>query len=149
MPSIGRVKKYRSHAYYHIYNRGANKAPVFFEAADYKFFLSLIRRELKRRKIFIKAYCLLPNHFHLLVFQQHEREITKLMRSIGICYSAFLRRKYDHSGQVFQGVYKAVLKTSEQKIRSTESYILSNPLNAGYEFWPYVGRNIYRLALAR
>lgn len=116
--------------YYHIYNRGANKNEIFLESGDIYYFLdnliifnrhervqaSVDKHARKREKqksgkfeklVEIVAYALLPNHFHLILKEITPNGISKFMQKIGTSYTMFFNEKYDASGVVFQGTFKA------------------------------------------
>ena len=151
MPSKNTLKIYVEKSYYHIYNRGVNKERIFLDEQDYKTFLSYLKFYLsfpdlrgvssqvkvapsKRLKNYadqvkLIAYCLLPNHFHLLIWQNEFDRINFFMRSLATKYSRYFNRKYDRLGPVFQSVYKAVLVESEDQLLYLSKYIHRNPLN--------------------
>ena len=170
MPSKNTLKIYVEKSYYHIYNRGVNKERIFLDEQDYKTFLSYLKFYLsfpdlrgvssqvkvapsKRLKNYadqvkLIAYCLLPNHFHLLIWQNEFDRINFFMRSLATKYSRYFNRKYDRLGPVFQSVYKAVLVESEDQLLYLSKYIHRNPLNllptrsllaglAGYKYSSY------------
>src|SRR3989344_4087760 len=121
--------------YYHIYNRGIDKRVIFKSKKDYErsimllyiantkeFFrlddfsnknnqrfnqiLALNRNE---KLISIGVWCLMPNHFHLLIKQEADGGITKFMRKIGVGYSMFFNIKYQRTGALFGGLFKSKL----------------------------------------
>lgn len=167
MPSKNTIKTYVEKSYYHIYNRGINKERIFLDAQDYKTFLSYLKlylspvslqgdssqvkaapsKQLKNYtdQIKLNAYCLLSNHFHLLVWQDDFDRINFFMRSLATKFSRYFNRKYDRLGPVFQSVYKAVLVESEDQLLYLSKYIHRNPLDvlparrllAGYKYSSY------------
>ncbi len=159
MPSKNVVKSYSPQSCYHLYNRGVAKANIFLDAQDYKTFLSYLKFYLtpviinqpvspsKLLKNFFKelsllCYCLMPNHFHLLVFQENTATITSFMRSLMTKYSRYFNTKYYRVGPIFQGKLKAVLVTSEEQFIYLSKYIHRNPLPArsdlaGYKYSSY------------
>jgi len=143
MPAVNAQKIYRANSYYHIYNRGAHKAPIFFNDEDYCYFGLILQKMAQKYPVYIRAFSVLPNHYHLLLFQQNPETIVAFMKSVALFYARYLRERYGHSGCVFQGVYKAALKRGEKQIREAEAYVLNNPAEAGLENWPYVGKNIF------
>lgn len=70
MPRRNVLKPYLAGGYYHVYNRGDERQPIFIDAQDYLYFTSLLRQGVSLRSVDLVAYCLMPNHFHLLVTQQ-------------------------------------------------------------------------------
>ena len=153
MPGRNTVKDYAAEHYYHIYNRGANKNVIFHEASDYKLFLYLLKRHLGIKPLLDKqqrpyrhlkdsvdlvSYCLMPNHFHLLVYNKEQNGIELLMRSVTTTYSMYYNKKYQHSGHVFQGIYKATLIESDTYLQHISRYIHRNPKNyMEYEYSSY------------
>lgn len=75
----------------------------------------------------LEAYCLMPNHFHLLVKQGGEHDIKRFMQSVITRYSMYFNRKYDRVGKLFQGHYKAVLVTDDNYLLHLSRYIHTNP----------------------
>lgn len=73
------------------------------------------------------AYCLMPNHFHLLVKQEGEQDIKRFMQSVITRYSMYFNKKYDRVGKLFQGHYKAVLITDDNYLLHLSRYIHTNP----------------------
>lgn len=144
MPAKNALKPYITDAYYHIYNRGVNKRLIFKEDRDYKIFLSylsfyLTLQGLSRKypskpvnnfaeQLDLIAYCLMPNHFHLLVHQQHKDTINHFMRSLMRKYVQCFNTHYHRIGPLFQGRYKAVLIESEDQLLYTSKYIHLNPI---------------------
>src|SRR3989344_2914621 len=80
------------------------------------------------------AFCLMPNHFHFLVNQKEPEIIDKFMNSLGTRYSMYFNRKYKRVGPLFQGLYKAVLITSEEQLIYVTRYIHRNPASKGRAF---------------
>ena len=130
VPAKNSIKLYLADSYYHIYNRGVEKRKIFQDDEDYKVFLSYLKiyleppkkqektefkinnavfRGVKRplnnfnSQIELIAYCLMPNHFHLLVYQKTEKAMEFFMRSLGTKYSQYFNKKYDRVGYLFQG----------------------------------------------
>ena len=153
MPSRNSTKIYAEEQFYHIYNRGAHKQPIFNDDQDFTVFLSLLKRILGkdqqsdkfgrhylhlRSEVSIVTYCLMPNHFHLLCFNKSQMGIEKLLRSITTSYSMYYNRKYNHSGHVFEGIYKASLIESDQYLQHITRYIHRNPKHyAEYNYSSY------------
>lgn len=143
MPSLNVVKEYREDSYYHLYNRGVNKENIFNDDQDYKVFLSYLKEYVSQvvessspskiknnfaNDISINAYCLMPNHFHLLVHQKNSNAINYFMRSINTRYVRYFNTKYQRIGPLYQGTYKAVLVSSDEQLLYLTKYIHRNPL---------------------
>ena len=119
--------------YYHVFNRGVDKRKIFKSKDDlYYFFKRLIdlnhvvigtKFNSKRfrksgevvidtenaKMVSIVAYCLLPNHFHLVLKQESEDGISKFMQKLSTSYTMYFNKKYNRSGSLFQGKFKANL----------------------------------------
>ncbi|NQV37430.1 MAG: transposase [Candidatus Marinimicrobia bacterium] len=72
--------------YYHVYNRSIDKVLLFEDSADYKHFLSLIKKYSQLYSISINAYCLIPNHYHFLLYQKFDIPISKFLQSVNNAY---------------------------------------------------------------
>lgn len=142
MPIRNTIKHYDAPAYYHVYNRGAGEGDVFLDDQDRHKFLSLIARHLDPANLDRKtdgseydtydielvAYCLMSNHFHLLVFQENEPvATTQLMRSVATAYTMYFNRKYKRHGHLFQSVFKASHIRNEAYLAHITRYIHMNP----------------------
>ncbi len=142
MPSKNTVRYYDAPAFYHVYNRGAHKQPIFGDDKDREKFLSLLGRHLDagdamrdangneyaKYTVDVVAYCLMSNHFHLLLYQGDDIEaISKLMKSVTIAYTMYFNRKYKHQGTIFQGVFRASHIDDESYLLHMSRYIHMNP----------------------
>lgn len=157
MPRKNSLKTYIKDGYYHIYNRGVEKRNIFQDNLDRITFLNYLKcsllpppdpQDIKvtftlqglpfkgiprmpknyNGKIDLIAYCLMPNHFHLLVKQKQERVINSFMTSVMTRYSMYFNKKYDRVGGLFQGPYKAVLISDDNYLLHLSRYIHLNPL---------------------
>ena len=79
-------------------------------------------------EIDLLAYCLMPNHFHLLVYQEKINSMNHFLRSVATKYAMFFNRKYDRTGHLFEGIYKAVLVETEEQLIYLSKYIHRNPV---------------------
>jgi putative transposase len=165
MPSKYYNRNFRSQYFYHVFNRGAYKNKIFLDNEDYEIFTSIMEYYLKfprtrnfayKKKInefqvpnleeeitvHLVAYCLMPNHFHLLLKQlpgiNKKTNISNLMRRLMITYSMYFQNKYKHEGAVFQGKYKNVVVDLDEQLVYLSKYIHLNPRNPGqYQFSSY------------
>lgn len=156
MPAKNLVRIDAENSYHHIYNRGVEKRVIFEDEQDYKVFLKYLKEYLSSPpelkdvvetftlergsfqgvphqpknyfgKVELLAYCLMPNHFHLLLHQITKGSIEKLMRSLQIRYSTYFNKKYKRVGSLFQGPYKSVLVDNENYLLHLSRYIHLNP----------------------
>ncbi len=99
-----------------------------------------IREERKRIMLVeILAFCLMPNHLHLLVRQVQDGGISKFMRKIGAGYGIYYNNKYKRSGHIFQGRYKAVHIKNDQQLMTVFVYIHTNPVSIIVPNWKEKG----------
>lgn len=146
-------------AYYHVYNRGVDKRPIFLDGTDKAKFLSLLRRHLdptdrsfradgvlyEKYDIELVAYCLMGNHFHLLLFQEHDPQaITKLLRSVSTAYTMYFNARHKRQGHLFQGVFKASRINSEAYLQHIGRYIHLNPRTYRTYRWSSLGAYLGR-----
>lgn len=152
MPSKNSQKLYLENGYYHIYNRGAGKSEIFLEDQDYRVFTHFLKKylapELKHSlasEVKLLAYCLMPNHFHFFVHQISKDEMVKLMRSLCTSYSMYFNKRYERSGTLFQGVYKAAIVETEPDFLHLSRYIHlnSHDLKGDWRKYPYSSYKAY------
>ncbi|MCP4423654.1 MAG: transposase [Chloroflexi bacterium] len=127
--------------YYHIYNRGARRLSIFREEENYLFVLGRLKQYLLEFNLSVIAYVLMPNHYHFLVRQLGEYGAGLLPQRIFNSYSKAYNKRYDHSGTLFEGRYKAKRVNSDPYLRHLCRYIHANPVKDGLvehiEEWPY------------
>lgn len=147
--------------YYHIYSRGVEKRKVFMNTKDYDRFVALLyimnqdvpftmgnflRDKEKRLKdifkekkgknlVSILCYCLMPNHFHLVLYEHTEGGITKFMGKLLTAYSMYFNTKYERSGPLFTHPFRSEHISSESQYMYIFSYVHLNPLSITYKNW--------------
>ena len=144
MPAKNTVKIYTENTFYHVYNRGVEGRDIFIDDQDYKIFLGYVKRYLTRiphnevaprwrsdvvDKLQLVAYCLMPNHFHLLVKQKTTDGMSIFVKTLMNSYVRYFNKKYKRIGGLFQGVFKAVQITEEPYLLHVTRYIHLNPLD--------------------
>ncbi len=145
--------------YYHIFNRGVNKQPIFNGIIDFKRAVNLLRfysfkdypirfskflllSSDQRKEIWTRlsnsqkysdiiSYCFMPNHFHLLLKQNIDKGISKFMANFQNSYTKYFNLKNDRVGHLFQGQFKAVKIDSEEQLLHVSRYIHLNPFSSG------------------
>jgi putative transposase len=119
--------------FYHLYNRGVSRRQIFHCDADYRFLMQKISKYAELHAINIMAYCLMPNHFHLLLDAiNNAQDISLFMKKIQLSYAKYYNLRYQHSGHVFQGAYREKVIKDDVQLEQTKIYILNNPVRKGY-----------------
>lgn len=119
-------------AWYHVMNRGRRREDIFLQPADYATFLNIVRESVERWNVKVAAYCLLSNHYHLLL-QTPEGNLARCMRHINGVYTQHFNRTHQQDGQLFRGRYKAVLIEADSHLLEVLRYIHRNPLGANLD----------------
>jgi len=114
---------------YHVITRGNNRQLIFCDRSDYDRFLLQLANQKARLPFFLYAYCLMPNHVHLLI-EQADDPISRIMQRLLTSFSQYHNRKYGKSGHLLQGRYKAILCQSDQYLAELVRYIHLNPVRA-------------------
>ncbi len=148
--------------YYHIYNRGNSKQAIFHDTQDYSHFIALLHllnteenqnvSHLKRSSGFdpyvvdnnsflvsVGAYCLMPNHFHILLTEKTEGGISKFMQKISTAYVMYYNKKYDRTGSLFEGKFKSQHVESDRYLKYMFAYIHLNPIKLLDAQWKVKG----------
>lgn len=129
--------------FYHLYNRGTEKRIIFLEKRDYEHFLFLMyicntMKSIELRNIGeffergetiidIGAYCLMPNHFHILVHEKIENGISTYMRKLLTAYSMYFNKKYERTGKLYESVFKSIHASKDTYLKYLYSYVHLNP----------------------
>ena len=116
--------------YYHLYNRGVNRQPVFFADENWGFFIKRLRKYCQPDLIDIIAYCLMPNHYHLLVYLKADELSEKMMQPFGVSYTKAINQQQKRVGPLFQGPFKAKQVDRESYLLHLSRYIHLNPVEA-------------------
>ena len=115
----------------HVIQRGNNREPCFYATADYCRYLELLHEAALRNQAAIHAYVLMTNHVHLLVTPGHDFSIMHLMQDLGRKYVPYINRRYQRSGTLWEGRYRASLVDSKVYLLTCMRYIELNPVRAG------------------
>jgi len=156
-----RTTSFAPEEFYHVYNRGTEKRNIFMSHADRDRFLALLYLanqdepvdlklqgstllEITERKagnplVEIVAYCLMPNHFHLLIREIEEGGISKFMQKLTTGYTMYFNKKNGRNGSLFQGRFKATHVENDRYMRYLISYIHLNPIKLVEPKWKDTG----------
>ena len=115
---------------YHIINRGNRREAVFHDNYDYEKFLKLLIESKEKYAIKIYAYCLMPNHFHLVIYTKYANFLSQAMHWISSSYVRYYNKRYNLSGHLWQGRYKSFIVQKENYYLSLLRYIEANALRA-------------------
>ena len=113
----------------HAYTRGNNRSPVFVDDFDYTAWLRLLHRTVRRFGWTCHAFCLMPNHYHLLLESSRAR-ISAGMRHLNGSFATRVNLRYDRTGHVFEGPYREQLVTEQRHLAELARYIPLNPVRA-------------------
>ncbi|MEW6758804.1 MAG: transposase [Acidobacteriota bacterium] len=129
-------------AVYHVTSRGDGRGAIFRDDADRERFLEILQRAVSLRRWICHAYCLMGNHYHLLV-ETPEANLSRGMRSLNGEYTQAFNRRHRRPGHVFQGRFKAVVVEKESHLLELCRYVVLNPVRArgmrvaAPEDWPW------------
>jgi len=144
--------KFVNGQYYHIYNRGADKRQIFLSNDDYLRFVRslynfndsnpvLLKDKIRERisgkpearpreeLVEINCFCLMPNHYHLILRQVVDKGVTEFVRKLNTGYTMYFNKKNQRTGVLFQGKFKARLVDSTEYLLQLSRYIHLNPLS--------------------
>ncbi|MEK7572385.1 MAG: transposase [Patescibacteria group bacterium] len=159
--------------FYHIYNRGTDKRIIFNETSDYYRFLillylcnsnlkvdlgdylrqgqtlsELLNLERNETLVEIGAYCLMPNHFHILINEKSEGGISLFMQKLMTAYTMYFNKKYNRNGTLFQGRFKGSHVQKDNYLKYLFAYIGLNPVKLIEKNWKEEGiKNLIRVKI--
>ena len=118
------------HAFVHVTNRGNNRAAIFLDAVDYVSFIRMLEEVQSARGWLRHAYCLIPNHYHLLL-ELPETDLGAGMHLLNGRYARRFNARHGRVGHVFQGPYRVTPVTDDVHLLEACRYIVMNPVRAG------------------
>jgi len=142
--------------FYHIYNRGNSKQKIFKDQEDYKRFVGLLyacnqkdnfksdnlrkseglfNTKIEDTIVAVGAYCLMPNHFHLLVTSTDKEGISKFIQKVTTAYVMYYNKKHKRTGGLFEGKFKSEHADSDRYLKYLFSYIHLNPVKLIDKNW--------------
>lgn len=126
---------------YHIINRGNERARIFHKNEDYISFTGLMAEAANRCPVKLFAYCLMPNHFHLLASPKHAHELSAWMQWLMTSHVRRYRAHYGGTGHVWQGRFKSFLIKEDSHLVTVARYVEGNPVRGGLAAsaaaWPW------------
>src|SRR5258708_2751572 len=115
---------------YHVINRGNNRAAVFHDDEDYAAFLQAIGDRKRRKPFGLYGYCLMPDHFHLLI-RAEATPISRVMQSLMVTHTQRYHRRHGSGGHVWQGRFRSPVVQDDGHLLTVLRYIEANPIRAG------------------
>lgn len=153
-----RKYNFAENEYYHIYNRGNSKQKIFLEKEDYLHFQkllylcnsekSIVFRDITQNSydfnrsetmVDIGAYCLMTNHFHILIRSKDDKGISKFMQKLSTAYSMYFNKKYKRTGSLFEGKFKSQYINKDPYLKYIFAYIHLNPVKIIQKDWKEKG----------
>ena len=116
-------------AFYHAMHRGSAGEDIFISSRDRERFLEYLANTVERYEIKVHTYCLMSNHYHLLVETPHPN-LSQAIKWINVSYAAYFNRKRRRTGHLFQGRFKSILVDADEHLKHLSRYIHLNPLRA-------------------
>ncbi len=117
---------------YHVINRANGRLPIFFKEKDFQLFILILEEAQQKYDMRILAYCLMPNHFHLVLYPKVDNDLQKFMQWITLTHTQrwHIQNKTIGSGHLYQGRYKSFLIEGDKHLLSVIRYVERNPLRA-------------------
>lgn len=116
-------------AFYHVFSRGDQKQPIFFTDDDRCYFIHCLRLAFEKFGAVVHAYCLMLNHFHLLI-ETPLGDLSRVMHSVITKYTVYVNKKHKRHGHLFQGRYGSVLVEAVSYAKELARYVPLNPVRS-------------------
>ena len=118
-------------AIFHVMNRGVDRVDIFWDDDDRRVFLKILEKVSVDFQCVILAYCLMGNHFHLLL-RDEECSLSEMLRALSLKFVRHINLIHMRDGPLFRGRFKSVRVTTDEQLRSVIDYIHFNPLKDGF-----------------
>ncbi|MCU0651446.1 MAG: transposase [Candidatus Omnitrophica bacterium] len=128
MPRVARITI--ENAYYHVITRGNQKQLVFMEQSDYDKYLLILKKYKKKYNFKLYAFCLMPNHVHLILEIKNPKHVSKIMKCLNLSYTLYFNLKYKKVGHLWQDRFKSKIIEDGTYLLECINYIETNPIRA-------------------
>jgi putative transposase len=149
MPRVPRWRQLARDAAYHVMSRGHNRQAIFADPDDVRYFLGLLDRYRRRFGFRLYHYCVLSNHFHLLLQPEDPRRLSSLLAGLLLAYARYCNGRHGFVGHLFQGRFRSPLVQRDGYWLSCGRYIERNPLEVGLVddpwHYPWSSARVYAL----
>jgi putative transposase len=115
---------------YHVFSRGSNRRAIYRYDSDHVDFLDCLARVVRRYELACLAYCLMPNHFHLML-QTDDGRLSEAMKALNGRYSLRFNKRYNCDAHLFRNRFGAVAQETESQFLWTLRYVVRNPVDSG------------------
>lgn len=130
-----RIHRYLADGYfYHVINRGNGKQKIFHKDQDFAVFIQIMKEAKKHFSIDIFAYCLMPNHFHMVLMPNQPDHLSMWMHWLMSTHANRYRQHYKTTGHLWQGRFKSFIIQNDEHLITVLRYVEANPLRAGLVF---------------
>ncbi len=126
---MARPQRFREAGVFHVTSRGVRKDELFRDVHDYELFLRLLGHVVREHEWQLLTYCLMPNHFHLLV-EPREPNLSDGMHRLKLRFAKAFNQRYGYVGHVFEGRFRSSPVESEEHFFEAARYIVLNPVRA-------------------
>ena len=134
-------------ALFHVIARGNRNQPIFLGRPDYTKYLELLGEDLEKGGMRLFAYCLMPNHIHLLLEQVGEAPLSRFMQKLQTGYTLYFNHRHRKEGHLFRDRYQAILADPDRYLKELVRYIQMNPVRSKLakipEEYPWTGHHQY------
>lgn len=132
------LKRIDDSQYFHVFNRGNDRKNIFLSAADYGRFLEKLQEYSLKHNVEVVAFCLMRNHYHLLLQEAEIGGIAKLMQRLNVAHAMYFNKRYQQIGHLYQGPYKEKCINTDAYMLQVSAYIHNNPVGIGKDPQSYV-----------
>jgi putative transposase len=124
------MSKYQDGHIYHVYNRGAHQLTIFRKPRHFRKCVALLLKYSAHYEVSLLAYCLMPNHYHLIVRQEDDGSIPRFLQTTFNSFVQYYNLLESHSGILFQGPAKSTLVDTDEYLLQAIRYVHTNPVSA-------------------
>jgi putative transposase len=115
---------------YHIIHRGNQKQKIFLEDVDFETYLQMLLHYKRKYAFKLYAYCLMPNHIHLIIEVKRVNDLAKIIQGVSLTYTLWFNKKYGKVGHLWQGRFKNKVIQKDRYLIDCLSYVEYNPVRA-------------------
>jgi putative transposase len=136
------LRSFEPGGFYHLTARGNDRRDIVLDDHDRTAFVVRLARTCVRFRIDVRAWCLMTNHYHLLV-ETPSGEVSRAIQYLNGTYAAYFNERHDRTGHLFSGRFRATILEDEQHLEAASAYVLLNPVRARLvptaEDWRWAG----------